>query len=465
MTIKVCLTGATGFVGRNLLNFLSEREDIEITAISRKITPLLDGAKKKNVTWRHCNGFSMIEAEKATEGADVLIYLIHSMMPPVSLSQGGFSEYDLYLADNFARAASKNGVKRIIYLSGLIPDEPNLSSHLKSRLEVEGVLSSYGNKVSTLRAGLIVGKNGSSFRILERLVTRLPLFICPKWTNSKSQPIDLDDVLASLKYCIDNYENLNQVYDIGGPDAFSYKEMLSLTAKALGKHRPIINVPYFSPGLSKLWVSKITATPSHLVYPLVESLKHSMVVRESHQLKLDGHKYKSFDESLAQSLSKRGKGWVWRIIEYRVDLNISMLKNVSSIQRMHSGKRMTAYEVSEEYFKWLPIFLNPFIQVDRLGEQVYFRLFKKIELLILTRSEERSDESREIYYITGGILSRKKHFNERIEFRWIESSSCFLIALLNFNPSLPWFIYKFSQAIVHLFIMNRFQSHLKRMSL
>lgn len=463
MTIKVCLTGATGFVGRNLLDFLADHPDIEITAISRKITPQLEGAKKKNVTWKHCNGFSMIEAEKVTEGADVLIYLIHSMLPPVSLSQGTFSEYDLYLADNFARAASKNGVKRIIYLSGLIPDEPNLSSHLKSRLEVEGVLASYGNKVSTLRAGLIVGKNGSSFRILERLVTRLPMFICPEWTNSKSQPIDLDDVLASLKYCIENYPDLNQVYDIGGPDAFSYKEMLTRTAKALGKHRPIINVPYFSPGLSKLWVSKITATPSHLVYPLVESLKHSMVVRDDYKLELKDHKYKTFDESLEQSLSKRGKGWVWRIIDYQVDLNISILKNVSSIQRMHSGKKMTAHEVSEEYFQWLPVFLNPFIQVAREGEHVYFRFFKKITLLILTRSEERSDESREIYYITGGVLSRKKHFNERIEFRWIESSSCFLIALLNFNPSLPWFIYKFTQAIVHLLVMNRFESHLKKL--
>ena len=356
MTIKVCLTGATGFVGRNLLDFLADHPDIEITAISRKITPQLEGAKKKNVTWKHCNGFSMIEAEKVTEGVDVLIYLIHSMLPPVSLSQGSFSEYDLYLADNFARAASKNKVKRIIYLSGLSPDELNLSDHLKSRMEVEKVLASYGNNVCTLRAGLIVGKNGSSFRILERLVTRLPFFICPSWTNSKSQPIDLDDVLVILKYCIENYLELNQVYDIGGPDVFTYKEMLRRTAKALGKNRPIINVPYFSPGLSKLWVSNITATPSYLVYPLVESLKHSMVVRDEYKLELKGYRYKSFDDSLKQSLSTRGEGWVWRIIDYQVDLNISILKNVSSIQRMRAGKKMTAHEVSEEYFKWLPSF-------------------------------------------------------------------------------------------------------------
>ena len=109
------------------------------------------------------------------------------------------------------------------------------------------------------------------------------------------------------------------------------------------------------------------------------------------------------------------------------------------------------------------LFLNPFIHVERKGELVYFSFFKKYILLVLSRSEERSDESRTIYYIVGGLLSRKKQFNERIEFRWIESSDCFLIALLDFNPSLPWFIYKFTQAIVHLLVMNRFESYLRKL--
>lgn len=463
MTIKICLTGATGFVGRNLLEFLYNFDNVEVTAISRKITPQLDGARKGNVTWKKCNAFSMIEAENATEDVDILIYLIHSMIPPVSLSQGDFEDYDLYLADNFARAANKNGVRKIIYLSGLIPSESNLSPHLKSRLEVESVLGSYGNDVTTLRAGLIVGKNGSSFRILERLVTRLPAFVCPEWTNSKSQPIDLDDVLLSLSYCIQNYEKLEPVYDIGGPEAFSYKDMLKRTAKALGKHRPVINVPYFSPGLSKLWVSKITATPSHLVYPLVESLKHSMIVRPDYQLKLENHDYKTFDESLRQALSKREEGWVWRLIDYQVNLNVSILKNVSSLQRLVSSRKMTAQEVAAEYFRWLPEFLYPFIIVTQENERVAFKLFNKIDLLILTRSEERSDDSREIYYITGGLLTRKKSYNERIEFRWVESSQCYIVALLNFNPALPWFVYKFTQAIVHLFVMSSFSKHLRKL--
>ena len=178
--MKVCVTGATGFVGAKLLEELSKMEEVEVVALSRKITPVMDGARKGNIEWRRCDGFNLLNVESVTKDCDVLIYLIHSMAPSTTISQGGFSEFDLYLADNFSYACAKNKVKRIIYLGGIIPEDvKNLSSHLKSRLEVEKALKGYGNNVTALRAGLVVGKDGSSFRILERLVNRLPIMLCP----------------------------------------------------------------------------------------------------------------------------------------------------------------------------------------------------------------------------------------------------------------------------------------------
>ncbi len=463
--LKVCLTGATGFIGKNLLASLEKNSNIEVIALSRKVSPLMDNAKKGNVTWRRCNGFSLIDVEKATEGADILIYLIHSMLPSTALSQGTFSDFDLYLADNFARAASKNNIKKIIYLSGIIPPHVQLSNHLLSRLEVENVLSQFDNNLTVLRAGLIVGPNGSSFTILEKLIRRLPALICPAWTLTKGQPIDLQDVLASLEHCVDNFNDLEKVYDIGGPDILTYKEMLEKTAEVLKKKRYIFNVPFFSPGLSKLWVSRITSTPSNLVYPLIESLKHEMLVDEKQQLVLKNHSYTSFFSSLKRGISPNAGGWGRIIINYNANINFRWMENVTSIQRIKSPSLHSAEKMAALYFDWLPRLLHPFISIKKEEEDdiIIFQLFNKIKLLILKKSKERTGKTRIVYYIRGGILARETTLNGRLEFRWIETSQSTLIALLDYRPSLPWFIYKYTQAIIHSLIMNRFNSYINKL--
>jgi len=464
--LKVCITGATGFIGKNLVELLSEklelRQEFEVIALSRKVPQQMDNCQKGNVTWRRCNGFSLIDVENATRDADILVYLIHSMLPTSALSQGSFSDFDLYLADNFARAAQKNKIKKIIYHSGFVPNSQTLSEHLQSRLEVENVLAQYGNSVSVLRAGLIVGKNGSSFKILERLIKRLPLLICPAWTLSKTQPIDLEDVLASLVYCLRHSTELNPVYDIAGPDVMTYREMLATTAKILGLNRPIVNVPLFSPGLSKLWVSKVTTTPTNLVYPLIESLKHEMVAVKERQLVLPNHSYMHFKASLENSLCKEKDGLIRFIVNYNAIINFRLLESASSLQRISSSKKISGSAIAQEYFRWLPRFFAPFIQFKVVEERVEFWLIGLIKLLELQKNSERSSVDRVLYYIAGGALARTDSGQGRLEFRGIESVNCVMVALLDFRPSLPWFIYKYTQALVHLFVMKCFAAKIAK---
>jgi uncharacterized protein YbjT (DUF2867 family) len=464
--LRVCLTGATGFIGSNLLDHLKDRQDLEIAALSRSMPPIMDGARKGNVIWKRCDGFSLLDAENALERVDILIYLIHSMQPSTSLTQGHFSDFDLYLADNFARAAQKQGVQKIIYLGGLIPKTKDLSSHLKSRLEVEKALANYGNNVTSLRAGLIVGKNGSSFRILERLSKRLPVSICPSWTLSLTQPIDLQDVLVTLEYCIDNYKKLKTQYDIGGPDVITYKDMLLMTAEVLKMKRYIINVPLLSPKLSRLWVSKVTSTSRNLVYPLVESLVHDMVADPERQLLIDGHNYTPFKRSLRNGLDKKPESWIRAIINYNMNLNFRWLKNATSMQRVQLNQNLSAVDIAQEYFTWIPWFLVPVVQVKFTHSEnsdllVTFTLFYKIPLLILQKCEQRSDSHRCLYYIRGGVLARESTLNGRFEFRLVGKTRTLLMALLNYRPSLPWFIYKYTQAIIHLYVMKSFARHLR----
>ncbi|MBM4394046.1 MAG: NAD(P)H-binding protein, partial [Deltaproteobacteria bacterium] len=188
------MAGATGFVGRYLCALLQDR-GFDVTALGRSVP---DDTTVDGVRWRRADLFSLRETERALEGIEVVYYLVHSMLPSSGLTQASFEDMDLILADNVARAAAKVGAKRIIYLGGLIPIDATLSRHLESRREVESALGTHAVPVTTVRAGLVIGPEGSSFSILERLVRRLPSMVLPRWTRERTQPIALDDVVELL---------------------------------------------------------------------------------------------------------------------------------------------------------------------------------------------------------------------------------------------------------------------------
>ena len=198
----VAIAGASGYIGHHLLDCLKGKATV--IGLSRS------GGRREDtedVKWRSCDLFSMKDAEKGLEGADIAVYLVHSMMKSAKLTQGTFEDMDVILADNFAQAAKKQGIQQIVYMSGIIPedDKEELSQHLRSRLEVERVLRAYDVPLTALRAGLIVGPKGSSFPILSKLVKRLPIMILPRWTKTRTQPVALRDVLSALTSIITDF--------------------------------------------------------------------------------------------------------------------------------------------------------------------------------------------------------------------------------------------------------------------
>lgn len=109
-----------------------------------------------------------------------------------------FSKTDIIAAENFARAAENQNVKRIIYLGGLVSPDENLSKHLSSRLETGQTLRKFSVPVTEFRAGVIVGSGSLSFEMIRYLTERLAVMITPKWVNTKTQPIAIRDVLRYL---------------------------------------------------------------------------------------------------------------------------------------------------------------------------------------------------------------------------------------------------------------------------
>ncbi len=167
--------------------------------------------------------------------------------------------------------------KQIIYLSGIINNEQKLSKHLSSRLNVERILQTAKANTTILRAAIIIGSGSGSFEIIRDLAEKLPVMVTPKWLKTKCQPIAVKNVVEYLLGVIEKPSSFNKIFDIGGPDILTYKEMLLGYAEVRGLKRFIITVPVLTPRLSSYWLYFVTSTNFSLARSLVDSMKNEVV--------------------------------------------------------------------------------------------------------------------------------------------------------------------------------------------
>ena len=216
-------------------------------------------------------------------GVSTAYYLVHSMA-----SGGDFALEDRKAATNFAQAAIETGVQRIVYLGGLGAGR-NLSGHLASRREVGDILRNSGVPTIEFRASIIIGSGSLSFELIRALVEKLPVMLTPKWVHTKCQPIAVDDVLDYLVAVLDvacTVSSYNQVFEIGGPDRASYRDLMAEFARQRGLKRLLISVPVLSPRLSSLWLGLLTPVYARIGRKLVESLRNETVVVDESALEV-----------------------------------------------------------------------------------------------------------------------------------------------------------------------------------
>lgn len=460
------MAGASGFVGQALAAKLAER--YEIVALTRSAARAVEKDANPHVTWRHCDLFSVNRIVRAIHGCEVAVYLVHSMMPSSRLTQANFVDLDLLLADNFARACEAVGVKQILYVGGLMPHGGGLSAHLASRLEVENTLASRKVPVTALRAGLVVGPGGSSTRILVNLVKRLPVMGLPRWCESRTHPIALQDLVRAANDCVGREDAVDMQYDIGGTDVLTYRQMLETTAEVLGLERRMFRLPFVPSWLSLYWVKYFSGAPLALVGPLVESLKHDMVAHDNPlQARLKPEAI-SFREALTHSLNRSGNDLApnpRQSIRHEDDRQLKQAKHVRSVQRMTLPEGKDARWVAQEYMRWLPRFVWPLLHCRVDGRVVQFRVKALgLKLLELTLAPDWSGSDRQVFFITGGMLADSKHNKRgRFEFREALGGSILIAAIHDYKPRLPWYVYMWTQAVVHLWVMNAFRKYLAKL--
>lgn len=298
MTERILLTGATGYVGKQLLPKLLEH-DYEVRCLVRSKKQIL----KNQVVGDVSDKSSLIPA---LQGIDTAFYLIHSME-----SGADFIEKDRIAAQNFAEVANESGVKRIIYLGGLGADEEDLSEHLSSRHEVGAILRKYAPNVLILelRASIVIGAGSLSFEMVRALSERLPFMITPKWVWEKTQPIAINDLLSYLLESIQIPLSSNAIIEIGGTDQVTYADLMKEYSTQRGLRRLMIPVPVLTPYLSSLWLGLVTPLYSRVGRKLIESACHETIVRSDEAKKHFSIQPIGVKQAIKQALSHESEEW------------------------------------------------------------------------------------------------------------------------------------------------------------
>ncbi|OUZ10515.1 NAD(P)-dependent oxidoreductase [Aeromicrobium sp. PE09-221] len=269
------VTGATGYIGGRLVpQLLDAGHDVRVL--------VRDEAKAQAREWSgrveiaQGDATAADDVRRALQGVDVAYYLLHSIG-----TGGGFAEQEQQIAQTFADAAQDAGVRRIVYLSGMVPKDEELSEHLRSRTQVAQTLLDSGVPTAVLQAGVVIGSGSASFEMLRYLTERLPVMVTPRWVHTRIQPIAVRDVLRYLTESADLPDDINRRFDIGGPDVLTYLEMMQRYAHVAElPRRRVLPVPVLSPWWSSHWVGLVTPVPAALARPLVESLRNTVVASE-----------------------------------------------------------------------------------------------------------------------------------------------------------------------------------------
>ena len=273
--MRVLVTGATGYIGGRLVpRLLAAGHEVRVLVRRPDRLHEVPWAASVDVVTGDLADPAAVDA--ATAGMEAVYYLVHSMG-----GRGDFEQTELAIARTVAEAASRNGVRRIVYLGGLHPEGERLSRHLRSRAQVGEVLLGSGVPTIVLQAGVVIGSGSTSFEMIRHLTEVLPYMPAPRWVRSFIQPIAVRDVLHYLVAAVDVPPDVNRAFDIGGPDVHRYGQLMNGYAVEAGlPQRPIAALPVLTPWLAGQWVNLVTPIPRRLAVPIIESLQFDCVVHD-----------------------------------------------------------------------------------------------------------------------------------------------------------------------------------------
>lgn len=286
--------GASGYIGSHLAPYLAA-QGLPVRATSRNLE-VLESREWQGVELAEADALRPDTLDGVFADVDIAYYLVHSMA-----AGKNFPALDARAARNFADAAARQGVKRIVYLGGLVPQSPR-STHLRSRQETGDILRTGSVPVTEIRAGMIIGPGSAAWEVIRDLVNHLPVMLTPRWVFSRSTPIALSNLLRYLADAPVLEETAGEIYDVGGADDLTYEEIMRQYAALVGKKPRIIPVSVLTPRLSSYWLRLVTSVPTNVARALIDGLSQDVIADDERLARLIPQELLGFREAAAEAL-------------------------------------------------------------------------------------------------------------------------------------------------------------------
>lgn len=294
---KVLLTGATGFVGSHVAVALRAAGH-EVRCATR--SPERARARSPELAWVALDLEEPATIEPALTGCDAAVFLVHGMGP--GHGDDDYPERERAGAEAFAAAAGRVGLRRIVYLGGVVPAR-GASRHLRSRERTGEILRAGPTETIELRAAMVIGAGSASWVMVRDLARRLPAMVLPRWLRNTSFPIAIEDVVFGIVAALALPPAASAIYDLPGLERLTHRDMLIRAAAAMGHRRLMISVPVLTPRLSSYWIALVTRTSLAMAKELVEGVRHDLEPLDRSLWDEIGHRPMSLDDAIRRALA------------------------------------------------------------------------------------------------------------------------------------------------------------------
>ena len=271
--------GASGFIGRHLIRRLTKK-DFQIIAATR--SPYLRGYLKPlgnpgQIDLEKVNLFDEERLRTLIKSSDVVINLVGILY---ETKKQKFEDIHAKFPDLLSKLCSELNIKKLVHISALGINETVSSQYMQSKLKGEKNIINNFDRSVILRPSVIFGPEDRFFNQFASLAEFFPVLPLIGGGLTYFQPIYVEDIAKSIVAVSEKEEINNSIYELGGPQTFTFKELMKILLKQIKKKRFLVPIPY---SFAKFQAKILQLLPKPLLTTdQVEMLKYDNIVTNNY---------------------------------------------------------------------------------------------------------------------------------------------------------------------------------------